>query len=160
MWLLENWALVDAYNIEIIGSDIDTRALADAARGVYGARAVSRLQPDVIARYFDVARAGEAMAAYAIIQDLRESVRFTPVNLMDAASVAAQGRFDVILCRNVMIYFDDTARAQAAAHLYGALNPGGFICLGHTESMTRISERFLMRRLPDAIVYQRPGDSP
>jgi chemotaxis protein methyltransferase CheR len=84
-------------------------------------------------------------------------VRFTQVNLVDAAGMAAHGRFDIILCRNVLIYFDDDSRLAAAGNLFEALNPGGFVCLGHTESMSRISDRFTLRRFPDAIVFQRPG---
>ena len=55
-----------------------------------------------------------------------------------------------------LIYFDDDSRARAVNHLHDSLAPGGFICLGHTESMSRISDRFAIRRFPDAIVYQRP----
>lgn len=152
IWLLENWPLVDAYNIEIVGSDIDTRVLAEAERGLYGERALARLPWSVIQRYFGPLEAGQR----AIIQDLRESVKFTQVNLMQRAAVAAQGRFDIIFCRNMLIYFDDRSRLDASLNLFESLNPGGFICLGHTESMTRISDRFRMRRFPDAIVYQRP----
>jgi chemotaxis protein methyltransferase CheR len=151
IWLLENWALVDAYNIEIVGSDIDTTALADALRGEYGERSLSRLSPDLLQRYFEPWQ----KSGRRIIQDLRESVKLTPVNLVDAATTAAQGRFDVIFCRNVLIYFDDASRSQAASNLFEALNPGGFICLGHSESMSRISDRFGVRRFEDAIVYQR-----
>lgn len=154
VWLLENWPMVDAYNIEIVGSDIDTRVLLDAQAGDYGMRALSRLPPDVVDRYFEPAQDGQRR----LIQDLRESVRFTPANLVDKTSVAAQGQFDVIFCRNVLIYFDDASRLLAVNNLYDALNPGGYICLGHTESMTRISKRFHLRRFEDAIVYQRSGD--
>jgi chemotaxis protein methyltransferase CheR len=153
IWLLENWPLVDAYNIEIVGSDIDTRALAAADLGEYGERALSRLAQPELGRYFGPARAGMRR----VIPDLRESVRFTQVNLMEAAGMASQGRFDVILCRNVLIYFDEESRLQASYNLFEALNPGGFICLGHTESMARISDRFAVRRFEDAIVYQRPA---
>jgi len=153
LWLLENWRLVDAYNIEIVGSDIDTQALAAAIAGDYGERALARLGPDLLAQYFEPAVDGRRR----IIQDLRESVKFTRANLVDGASVAAQGRFDVIFCRNVLIYFDDASRLAASEHLLEALNPGGFICLGHSESMARISGRFLLRRFEDAIVYQRPA---
>ena len=152
IWLLENWPLVDAYNIEIVGSDIDTRALADALVGDYAPRALSRLPADVVERYFEPTRDGSRR----IIHDLKESVKFTPVNLMDKESMAAQGRFDVIFCRNVLIYFDDQSRLGAAHNLYEALQPGGFICLGHTESMSRITSRFLARRFADAVVFQRP----
>ncbi len=150
IWLLENWAMVDAYNIEIVGSDIDTAALAAAERGEYGERSLNRLPPDVLARYFEPLGDGTRR----IIADLRDSVRFTQANLVDAAEMARHGRFDVIFCRNVLIYFDDASRIQAANTLHDALAPKGFICLGHTESLSRISPRFVARRFPDAFVYQ------
>ncbi|MBA1157440.1 CheR family methyltransferase [Microvirga mediterraneensis] len=156
IWLLENWPLVDAYHIEIVGSDIDTRVLQMAVTGRYGERALSRLPPDVVERYFERPHDGERR----IIQDLRESMTFTSVNLVDKASIASQGRFDIVFCRNVLIYFDDTSRLLAATNLYDALNPGGYICLGHTESMSRISNRFRLCRFEDAIVYQRLDGGP
>jgi len=152
IWLLENWRLVDAYNIEIVGSDIDTKALAAADLGEYGERALARVPEEERVRYFGPVRAG----LRRVIADLRESVRFTQCNLIDAASMAQQGQFDVIFCRNVLIYFDEASRLAAAENLFAALNPGGFICLGHTESMTRISPRFAMRRFEDSFVFQRP----
>jgi chemotaxis protein methyltransferase CheR len=111
IWLLENWPLVDAYNIEIVGSDIDTRVLRDAERGVYGERALSRLPAQLIDRYFAAPRDG----ARKIIQDLRESIKLTAVNLIDAASMASQGQFDIVFCRNVLIYFDDASRLNASS---------------------------------------------
>lgn len=153
IWLLENWPMVDAYHIEIVGSDIDTQVLLEASAGDYGERALSRLPLDVIERYFEPPHDGHRR----LIQDLRESVKFTSTNLVDAASVATQGHFDIVFCRNVLIYFDDASRLTAANNLYDALHPGGYLCLGHTESMTRISKRFTLRRFEDAIVYQRPG---
>jgi len=153
IWLLENWRLVDAYNIEIVGSDIDTKALAAATLGAYGERALARLPDAVRESYFEPAQHGRRH----IIGDLRDSVHFTPVNLMDPGAMRAQGLFDVIFCRNVLIYFDDASRLAAAENLYAAMKPGAFICLGHTESMGRISPAFTVRRFPDAIVYQRPA---
>ncbi len=152
MWLLDNWAQVDAWDIEIIGSDIDTRVLEAARQGVYGRRALMRLTPDLIARYFDTVDEEH----WRIIADLRDSVRFSTVNVMQPEQTGAQGRFDVIFCRNMLIYFDDASRRLAAETLFESLLPGGFICLGHTESMSRISPLFEVRRFTDAIVYQRP----
>ena len=155
IWLLENWPEVDRYDVEIVGSDIDTRALAAAAEGLYGKRALMRLRPELVSRYFarEDTRLGDA---WRIAADLRASVRFTPCNLTDAAAMAAQGRFDVVFCRNVLIYFDDASRRVAADNIYDSLVPGGFACLGHTESMSRISPLFRVCRYADAIVYQRP----
>jgi chemotaxis protein methyltransferase CheR len=154
IWLLENWPLVDAYEIEIIGSDIDTRVVEAAEAGLYGARALMRLPPSLVGKYFTQVDEGE----WRILDELRQSVRFTTVNLVDAAEMRAHGRFDVIFCRNVLIYFDDGSRRAAAENLYECLLPGGFICLGHTESMSRISPLFDVRRYADAIVYQRPRE--
>jgi chemotaxis protein methyltransferase CheR len=153
IWLLENWRMVDAYNVEIIGSDIDTRVLEAAHDGLYGERALSRLPVDVINAYFEPPHRHRRR----IINDLRESVSFTQANLVDGPGLVGQGTFDVIFCRNVLIYFDDASRLVAARNLYDRLAPGGYLCLGHTESMARISDRFLVRRFEDAIVYQRPA---
>ncbi|RYY45495.1 MAG: protein-glutamate O-methyltransferase CheR [Sphingomonadales bacterium] len=151
IWLLEHWRLVDAYNIEIVGSDIDTQVLEEARAGLFAQRALARLPHAVREAYFEP----EKRHKRKIIDDLRESVQFTACNLVDPASVAAQGKFDVILCRNLLIYFDDAARAKAADNMHDALHPGGFLALGHSESMARISDRFALVRLDDAIVYRR-----
>jgi chemotaxis protein methyltransferase CheR len=152
IWLLENWRLVDAYNIEINGSDIDTRVLEAAREGLYGERALSRLSPDLLDSYFEPQRRHRRR----IIRDLQESVTFSQANLIDGPSLVSHGTFDVIFCRNVLIYFDDESRLVAASNLYDRLAPGGYLCLGHTESMSRISDRFTVRRFEDAIVFQRP----
>lgn len=152
IWLLENWRMVDAYNVEIVGSDIDTQALQDARAGLYGERALGRLPEALRQAYFEPAKRHR----WQIIDDLRESVTFNQANLIDGPDLAGQGRFDVIFCRNVLIYFDDASRLVAADNLYDRLAPGGYLCLGHTESMNRISERFDVRRFEDSVVYQRP----
>jgi chemotaxis protein methyltransferase CheR len=151
LWLLENWAMVDVYHIEIVGSDIDTGAIAAAIDGRYGVRSLARLPATLLDTYFEAERRGKR----EIIDDIKESVKFTTTNLVDPKSVAAQGRFDVIFCRNLLIYFDEASRLVAADNLHAALNPGGYLCLGHTESMSRISDRFESRRFEDAIVYRR-----
>ena len=153
VWLLENWPQVDTWDIEIIGSDIDTRVLEAARDGVFGRRALMRMPPDLVERYFEPT--GEE-DRWRLIDDLRQSVSFTPVNLIEPSETRLAGRFDVIFCRNVLIYFDDTSRRIAAENLYENLAPGGYICLGHTESMSRISPLFEVCRYDDAIVYRRP----
>jgi chemotaxis protein methyltransferase CheR len=111
-----------------------------------------RLSPALVAKYFEPL----GKDRWRIVSDLRQSVQFTAVNLMEEAQTRQHGKFDVIFCRNVLIYFDDASRRLAAENLFERLAPGGFICLGHTESMSRISPLFEVRRFADAIVYQRP----
>jgi chemotaxis protein methyltransferase CheR len=154
IWLLENWAQVDKHEIEIVGSDIDTGVLEKARAGVFGRRALMRLSPYLVGKYF----AQEGADTWKILDDLRESVQFSRVNIVEPGETRPFGRFDVIFCRNVLIYFDDASRRIAAENLYENLMPGGYICLGHTESMSRITPLFDVRRFADAIVYRRPAD--
>jgi chemotaxis protein methyltransferase CheR len=152
IWLLENWPLVDAYEVEIVGSDIDSDVLNAARSGIFGRRALMRLRPALIEKYFHLIEPER----WRILDDLRQSVRFTSTNLIERSETFPHGIFDVIFCRNVLIYFDDTSRRLAAENLYENLAPGGFICLGHTESMSRISSLFEVCRFADAIVYRKP----
>ena len=154
IWLLENWPQVDAYDIEIVGSDIDTRVLEAAAAGIFGKRALMRLAPALIEKYFQKLDDER----WLILDDLRQSVQFSRVNIVETRETRPQGQFDVIFCRNVLIYFDDESRRIAAENLYDNLLPGGYICLGHTESMSRISSLFEVCRYSDAIVYRKPGE--
>lgn len=151
--MLENWSDVDRYDVEIVASDIDTRVLARARAGLYDDRSVQYLSDAVRARYFSAAGTGQ----WQIINDLRSSVEFQLVNLNDRRDMRHHANaFDVIFCRNLLIYFDDLSRRQAAEAMFDALRPGGFVCLGHSESMSRISSLFTIRKFPDAIVYQKP----
>lgn len=154
IWLLENWPLVDAYNIEIVGSDIDTDILRRAVDGNFGQRSLAKLPHELLDRYFEPQRNQQRQ----LIGDLRESVTFAKGNIVDRQSLTALGRFDVIFCRNLLIYFDEAARGAAARNIYEMLYPGGYVCLGHTESMSRISTTFEPVRFPDAIVYRETRD--
>jgi chemotaxis protein methyltransferase CheR len=150
--LTENWPGLETVDVEIVGSDIDTRALARARAGIYDARAVHNLPPDVLQRHFEPA----GPERWRIAASLRGAVRFSTVNLSDPAEMRRhRGLYDVIFCRNLLIYFDDLSRRQAGEALFEALRPGGFVCLGHSESMSRICSLFTVRKLRDAIVYQR-----
>jgi chemotaxis protein methyltransferase CheR len=152
IWLMENWGEVDRHDIEIVGSDIDTRALAAAAEGSYGARALMRLSRTLIDRYFKPI--GDDV--HQIDPGLRNSIRFTRANLIDMQDMGRHRDFDIVFCRNVLIYFDDASRRIAAENLYDCIRPGGYICLGHSETMSRISQLFRVCRFPEGIVYQKP----
>jgi chemotaxis protein methyltransferase CheR len=150
MYLLEHWRGINEWNVEIISSDIDTSILRRARAGRYSARSVQNMPATWLQKYFK--RVGDE---YQLSNDIREGVEFTRVNLSAPADTIRYRNFDVIFCRNLLIYFDDISRQTAAETFYEALNPGGFICLGHSESMSRISSLFKVRKFPEAIVYQK-----
>jgi chemotaxis protein methyltransferase CheR len=151
IWLLENWSKVDQYDIEIFGSDIDTAVLRVAQAGIYGERSIMRLPSTLISRYFE--DLGDRR--YRLLPALSRTIQFTKANIIDAKLTQLHRNFDIIFCRNILMYFDDASRRVAAENLYDSLVPGGFICLGHTESMSRISSLFEVCRFADAVVYQR-----
>jgi chemotaxis protein methyltransferase CheR len=154
LYLLEYWAGINDFDIEIISSDIDTKILAQARQGLYSDRSVQHLPAALLRKYFTRNADG-----YQICNDLREAVEFTRVNLSERADTRAYRNFDIVFCRNLLIYFDDVSRKTAAETFYDALKPGGFICLGHSESMSRISSLYKVRKFPEAIVYQKSPEA-
>lgn len=158
IWLLERWPALADHDVEIAAADVDRHAVAAARRGVYGERALKRVGAEQLERHF----VAEGEGRHRVGDALREAIDFRVANLSDPASMAALGVFDVIFCRNLLIYFDELAARRAAEHLYSALRPGGFLFLGHSESMSRISSIFDPVRLPRTHAYRRPleGDRP
>ena len=150
MYLLEKWAGINDWDVEIISSDIDTGILHKARVGRYSERSIQHVPAAWLSKYFK--KIGDE---YQICEDLREAVEFTRVNLAEPADTRPYRRFDLIFCRNLLIYFDDASRKTASETFFDALNPGGYICLGHSESMSRISSLFKVVKYPDAIVYQK-----
>jgi chemotaxis protein methyltransferase CheR len=156
--LLEKWEPINRFDVEILGSDIDTTILASARAGIYSPRSVQGVPEDQMKRYFKPLRNGN----WQISQDLRDSVEFIRANLNEPGDLARFSRIDVVFCRNLLIYFDDMSRRAAAEAFYEIMSPGAFICLGHSESMSRISSLFKVRKFGSTIVYQKPfrGEDP
>jgi chemotaxis protein methyltransferase CheR len=152
LYLLERWPKLQNYEVEILSSDIDTNILEAAKHGIYNARAVHALPSAYLSKYFK--KVGPA--DWQINQDIRDSVDFSRVNLADPVSAKRVRNIDIVFCRNLLIYFDAVSRRDAAQTFFDVMNPGGFVCLGHSESMSRISNLFTVRRFSDAFVYQKP----
>lgn len=155
MYLLEYWPGLEKWDVELIASDIDTQVLVKAKRGQYSQRSVHNLPKNILDKYFTVVDS----YTYQISDALKESVEFTRVNIVNPLDLRGHHDFDIVFCRNLLIYFDDVSRRNAVHAFYSALKPGGMICLGHSESMSRISSLFTVRKFPDAIVYQKPMES-
>ncbi|MEY8880011.1 protein-glutamate O-methyltransferase CheR [Donghicola sp. XS_ASV15] len=151
--LIENWPGLNQYDVELEGADIDTDVLNRAREGIYNRRSIQYLPPDVLRRHFTTMPGGQ----YQISDDIREAVHLFKTNLSNREDGRALRGYDVIFCRNLLIYFDDKSRQQAINTLFDALNPGGYLFLGHSESISRMTSLFEVRRFPKAIVYQRPS---
>jgi chemotaxis protein methyltransferase CheR len=155
IYILEHWADADRYDIEIMASDIDSAILAEASAGVYGERSLQRLSQDLIRKYFT----RQKDQRYQISAELRGSIDFSRGNVVDPQFMRKFRSIDVIFCRNMLIYFDDKSRRETIEAMYDCLSPGGYICLGHSESMSRISSLFRPRKYADSIIYQKPFES-
>lgn len=150
--ILERWSQADTWDIEISASDIDSKILHAARTGMFSERSLSRVSAPLRSKYFIPRPDGN----FQICDELRESIDFSLVNVIDSLQTHRFRNIDVIFCRNLLIYFDDVGRRETVEMFFDALGPGGFVCLGHSESMSRMSSIFLPRKFGETIVYQKP----
>ena len=137
-------------NIEIFATDISHRVLHSARRGVYQKHAFRATDSEMIAKYFIQEENG-----YKISDKVKEKVNFGYFNLLDSEKSAFINRMDVIFCRNVIIYFDMSAKKKVIDMFYEKLNNAGFLLLGHSESLINISTAFTLRHFKNDMVYQK-----
>jgi chemotaxis protein methyltransferase CheR len=144
------------WDVKVVATDISTRALEAARSGRYGNRAVQMATPEELARHFVALDDGQ----YEVRQEVRDLVEFRHHNLVtEAVPFAPSERIDLVLCRNVTIYFGrDTTRALMA-RLHHCLRDGGYLFLGHSETLWQVSEDFRLVALGTgdaaAFVYRR-----
>jgi chemotaxis protein methyltransferase CheR len=137
--------------VEILGTDVSTTALARATAGKHPRRALRDGHPiDLARRYLEAGPGGVALAPR-----IREAVRFEPLNLLDAAAIARLGTFDVILCRNVLIYFRDEQVACVLDGLAPALAADGLLAVGVSESLLRFGTAFTCEERGRSFFYRR-----
>jgi chemotaxis protein methyltransferase CheR len=138
-------------NVRIFGSDISRRCLAAARRGCYGHSSFRATPPSFRSRYFT-----EKSDGSHVNDEIRALCHFGHLNLLDSSRATIVGRVDVIFCRNVLIYFDPTSRRRVIDMFYDRLLPGGFLLLGHSESLLNVSTAFELVHLRDDLVYRKP----
>ena len=138
------------WRIQIQASDIDLQILKKAETGMYDRRSVKDVPPVILKKYFD-----QVAGRYQVKPEIRKSVSFTNVNLMDRRVMRSQNGMDFVFCRNVLIYFDDKARRQVVSQIYDSLNRGGFIFLGHSESVGKISAAFKLVKFKKSLSYRK-----
>jgi chemotaxis protein methyltransferase CheR len=151
MLLLESGEWWRDWQVEILGSDINQRVLHTARKGVYKKSAHRSTSPEMLTKYF-IQDEGD----YRIIDKVKELVSFSYLNLLDPFKTSLISNMDVIFCRNVIIYFDKEAKRKVIESFYQKLREGGYLLLGHYESLINISNAFVLRTLKNDMVYQRP----
>jgi chemotaxis protein methyltransferase CheR len=134
---------------QIVATDISNKMLVAARRGIYEASAIDRGLSPTRKQQFFIAHGSQ----WEISDELKQRVQFREQNLLQSYGVL--GRFDVIFCRNVLIYFSVQRKADILSRMAQSLNPGGYLFLGASETISGYSDAFDMMRLPEGVVYRR-----
>ncbi len=139
--------------VEIIATDVSQRALARARSGVHARRSLREgYPPELAAKYLRIA--GDKIT---VAPTLSAAVRFQCLNLLDPAAIAALGPFDLILCRNVLIYFRDERTQQVVKLLTAALKPAGVLLVGVSESLLRFGTALVCEERAGSFFYRKEG---
>ena len=146
--LADTLSFADAWNVEILASDVGRQALKLAERGIYSGRTLGSVSEKQLAAHFNAVAGG-----YQIKPRLRKMISFAQMNLSSAVYV---GRMDIIFCMNVMIYFSEERRQMLVQRFYDSLEPGGYLFIGHSESISKMPVKFQAIVLNDCILYRKP----
>jgi len=139
------------WDVEIHGSDISEGVLNSARRGEYNNYSIRNVPSHYIDRFFYKNGSGK----YVVRPEVKGMVRFSNVNLFDDIKLRMFRGMDVIFCRNVLIYFDEAAKKKVIRSLYDCLVPGGYLFIGHAESLFNISRAFKLVNIDNVLVYQK-----
>ncbi len=137
------------WDVRINATDIDENMLQLARNAVYGDRAVKNV-PDSYGKHLI-----PTVAGFRIAPATASMVRVEKLNLNDQRQMKAMRGYDFVFCRNVLIYFDDESRRNVVNHFYDALNPKGYIFLGHSESVGRITSAFHLKKAGGHLLYTK-----
>jgi len=140
------------WRIEILGTDISQKVLDAAATGVYSNYAMKSTPPNIVSKYFTVE--GQS---HTLSPTIREMVTLEKHNLKDRLGAKRHGIFDVIFCRNVMIYFDEDMKRDVVKTFEDMLDPAGWLFIGHSESLRGVSSAFESQPYPEGFCYRKPG---
>jgi chemotaxis protein methyltransferase CheR len=148
MILQDVFPQAQSWDCEIAATDIDENMLRKVVAARYGARSVNEV-PDEYRQKYLIEDGDE----WIVRRRTASLVQVRHLNLQDRMAMRAMRGFDFIFCRNVLIYFDDLSRKAVIDHFYNALNPGGYVFLGHSESVGRVTTAFKLKRFEAHLVY-------
>ena len=136
------------WTFEVMATDLNERSVAHAKQGLYGTYSTRNLTPYFKQKYF--VAAGDNLQ---VNSEVKAHINFTRVNLLDDMRMAFLKGFDLVMCCNVLIYFDVVSKRRVIQHFYNDLLPHGYLFLGHSESLYGVSDDFRLVHLPSATAY-------
>ena len=143
------------WEVNVVGMDVDHAALEKARKGVYHTNSFRSISPALVERHFVKQGTG------AQVKDaIRKLVRLRHGNIVERASYEGLAPLDVVFCRNVLIYFSDAMIGKVVRIFHEVIAPGGYLFLGHAESLSRITDLFTPVRFQGAMIYQKAGQAP
>jgi len=149
--LLAMSGLFADWDVDVVGSDIVRRVIAVARAGVYGDHAFRTPEAEALRPWVS-----EEGGKWHVREEVRRMVSFAHHNLLDPRGASVIGFVDVVFCRNVLIYLDLPARRRVLRTFFTKLRPGGFLLLGHSESLAHLTDEFEPVQLRDQLVYRKP----
>lgn len=150
MLLLESGHFIWNWDVMVTGIDIDPQMIERARQGIYSGRAFQATPPQFLERYFT--KSGEN---YQVKESLRRITRFEEGNLLRMEPFLGSDPAHAIFCRNVFIYFSEDTTRRIVESFAELLEPEGYLFLGHSESLSRVSSRYQPIRHPGAIIYRK-----
>jgi chemotaxis protein methyltransferase CheR len=143
--------LFNDWEVRVFGNDISRKCLHTARKAQYGRSSFRATDERLLRRYFR-----EVDGKHQVRDEVRSLCSFGQINLMDEPMMRLVGDVDVIFCRNVLIYFDTAARRRVIATLHKKLVAGGYLLLGHSESLINLTTAFDLVHLKNDMVYRKP----
>lgn len=149
--LIHQSRLFEGWEVRVIGSDLSKQCVAHARSGVYREASFRATVPELRARYFQ-----DDGQRSRVIDEVKKMCHFGQLNLLEPSRAGLVGGVDVIFCRNVLIYFDVQSRKRVIDALYDRLLSGGYLLLGHSESLLNVTNAFELVHLREDLVYRKP----
>lgn len=150
--LLTESGLFHGWSVRIVGNDLSHERIELARQGCYFQGAFRTTEAHIRDRYFEASG-----RFWQIQEDIRRLCHFAPLNLLGKDIESFVGRVDIIFCRNVLIYLSEKARTRVIESLYERLVPGGFMLLGHSESLKFVNTPFELIGMGQDLAFRKPG---
>lgn len=149
--IIKESKIIPEDRVEIVATDINNRVLLKAKEAVYTETSFRNVDEGFKRKWFIL----EGGQKWKLKEEIKSRVTFQKFNLYDMERYALLGYFDAIFCRNVIIYFDMEAKVKVVERFYDKLYDGGYLLLGHSESLISITEKFKLVHLPNDLVYKK-----